>query len=408
MFSSVGVSVRSPSLSLPHAPVPETTEAVHRNAGVTARRADSWRDRRCFVGFPYDLYEGHRYWVPPLRRDQKHTLNPKKNAFFEHGDMQLFLAEDEAGETVGRIAAIVNGQHLKKYDDGAGFFGFFECSGGEATAETLFEAAAAWLRRQGLKKMRGPANPSLNDTAGLLVDGFNRPPALLMPYNPPRYEDFLLESGFERVMTMWAYYAHYKYADATKLRRGTELVYRRHPGLELRTMDTSRFDEEARTIRRIYNEAWKDNWGHVPMTEAEFEQLAEELKQIVDPNVVFLLEDEGEPVAFSIALPDLNQALQHVKGGRLFPLGLPKLLAYTNFGGVHELRMPLMGVLPKYRGQGLYAPLVLATVEEAPRNGYPACEMSWVLDTNEVLKNALEEMGGVKDKEYAMFEKTIS
>jgi GNAT superfamily N-acetyltransferase len=388
--------------------VPETTEAVHRNAGVTVRRADSWRDRRCFVGFPYGLYEGHRYWVPPLRRDQKHTLNPKKNAFFEHGDMQLFLAEDEAGETVGRIAAIVNGQHLKKYDDGAGFFGFFECSGGEATAETLFEAAAAWLRRQGLKKMRGPANPSLNDTAGLLVDGFNRPPALLMPYNPPRYEDFLLESGFERVMTMWAYYAHYKYADATKLRRGTELVYRRHPGLELRTMDTSRFDEEARTIRRIYNEAWKDNWGHVPMTEAEFEQLAEELKQIVDPNVVFLLEDEGEPVAFSIALPDLNQALQHVKGGRLFPLGLPKLLAYTNFGGVHELRMPLMGVLPKYRGQGLYAPLVLATVEEAPRNGYPACEMSWVLDTNEVLKNALEEMGGVKDKEYAMFEKTIS
>ncbi|PSR03161.1 MAG: hypothetical protein BRD47_01120 [Bacteroidetes bacterium QS_8_68_28] len=388
--------------------MPETTEAVHRNAGVTVRRADSWRDRRCFVGFPYDLYEGHRYWVPPLRRDQKHTLNPKKNAFFEHGDMQLFLAEDEAGETVGRIAAIVNGQHLKKYDDGAGFFGFFECSGGEATAETLFEAAAAWLRRQGLKKMRGPANPSLNDTAGLLVDGFNRPPALLMPYNPPRYEDFLLESGFERVMTMWAYYAHYKYADATKLRRGTELVYRRHPGLELRTMDTSRFDEEARTIRRIYNEAWKDNWGHVPMTEAEFEQLAEELKQIVDPNVVFLLEDEGEPVAFSIALPDLNQALQHVKGGRLFPLGLPKLLAYTNFGGVHELRMPLMGVLPKYRGQGLYAPLVLATVEEAPRNGYPACEMSWVLDTNEVLKNALEEMGGVKDKEYAMFEKTIS
>lgn len=388
--------------------MPETTEAVHRNAGVTVRRADSWRDRRCFVGFPYDLYEGHRYWVPPLRRDQKHTLNPKKNAFFEHGDMQLFLAEDEAGETVGRIAAIVNGQHLKKYDDGAGFFGFFECSGGEATAETLFEAAAAWLRRQGLKKMRGPANPSLNDTAGLLVDGFNRPPALLMPYNPPRYEDFLLESGFERVMTMWAYYAHYKYADATKLRRGTELVYRRHPGLELRTMDISRFDEEARTIRRIYNEAWKDNWGHVPMTEAEFEQLAEELKQIVDPNVVFLLEDEGEPVAFSIALPDLNQALQHVKGGRLFPLGLPKLLAYTNFGGVHELRMPLMGVLPKYRGQGLYAPLVLATVEEAPRNGYPACEMSWVLDTNEVLKNALEEMGGVKDKEYAMFEKTIS
>lgn len=384
------------------------TEAVRRDAGVTVRRADSWRDRRRFVGFPYRLYEEHRYWVPPLRRDQKHTLSPSKNAFFEHGDMQLFLAEDENGEIVGRIAAIVNGQHLKKYDDGVGFFGFFECSGGPAAAETLFEAAAAWLRGQGLQKMRGPANPSLNDTAGLLVDGFERPPALLMPYNPPRYEDFLLESGFERVMTMWAYYAHYKYADATKLRRGTELVYRRHPGLELRTVDVDRFEEEARTIRRIYNEAWKDNWGHVPMTEGEFEQLADEMEQIIDPEVVFILEDEGEPVAFSIALPDLNQALRHVKGGRLFPLGLPKLLAYANFGGVHELRMPLMGVLPQYRGQGLYAPLVLATVEEGPKNGYPACEMSWVLDTNEVLKNALEEMGGVKDKEYAMFERQIS
>ena len=387
--------------------MPNPTEAVRRAAGVTVRPAASWRDRRRFVGFPYRLYEGHRYWVPPLRQDQKKTLNPEKNAFFEHGQMQLFLAEDRDGETVGRIAAIVNGQHLKKYDDGAGFFGFFESVNDYAVAETLFEAAAAWLRGQGLEKMRGPASPSLNDTAGLLVDGFDRPPALLMPYNPPHYADFLQKSGFERVMTMWAYYAHYKYADASKLRRGTELVYRRHPGLELRTVDMDRFDEEARAVRRIYNEAWSGNWGHVPMTEAEFEQLADEMKQIIDPDVVFILEDEGAPVAFSIALPDLNQALQHVKGGRLLPLGLPKLLAYAKFGGVHELRMPLMGVLPKYRGQGLYAPLVLATVEEGPKHGYPACEMSWVLDTNEVLKNALAAMGAVKDKEYAMFERSV-
>ena len=384
------------------------TEAVRRAAGLTVRPVTSWRDRRRFIGFPYTLYEEHRYWVPPLRRDQKHTLNPDKNAFFEHGQMQLFLAEDAEGETVGRIAAIVNGQHLKKYDDGVGFFGFFECIDDYAAAETLFEAAAAWLREQGLGTMRGPASPSLNDTAGLLVDGFDRPPALLMPYNPPYYADFLERNGFERAMTMWAYYAHYKYADATKLRRGTELVYRRHPGLELRTVDMDRFEEEARTIRHIYNEAWSGNWGHVPMTEGEFEQMAEEMKQIVDPKVVFLLEDEGEPVAFSIALPDLNQALQHVKSGRLFPLGLPKLLAYANFGGVYELRMPLMGVLPKYQGKGLYAPLVLATVEEGPRHGYDACEMSWVLDTNEVLKNALVQMGGVQDKEYAMFERRIT
>lgn len=385
------------------------TEAAPRTTGgVTVRPVEGRRARRHFVDFPYAFYEDHPHWVAPLRQDVKATLDPKRNPFFEHGQMQLFLAEDASGQTVGRIAGIVNGQHLRKYDDGVGFFGFFECVDDYGTAEALLHTAGTWLKGRGLHAMRGPANPSLNDTAGLLVDGFDQRPALLMPYNPPYHVDFLQRCGFERVMTMWAYYVHKKYVDTQKLRRGTDLVYRRHPGLALRTLDMSRFEEEARAVRRIYNRAWADNWGHVPMTEAEFQHLADDLKQIVDPKVVFLLEDEDEPVAFSISLPDLNQALQHVPDGRLLPFGLPKLLAYGHFGGVHEVRMPLMGVLPKYQGQGLYAPLVLATIEEGPKNGYHACEMSWVLDTNEVLKNALVQMGGVKDKEYAMFEKTIS
>lgn len=380
----------------------------HAASSVTVRPVASRADRKQFIDLPYTFYADSDHWIPPLRRDIKARLDLNKNPFFEHGDIQLFLAENPAQEIVGRIGAIVNGMHLQKYEDATGFFGFFECVEDNAVAEALLDAAADWLRAQGLTRMRGPANPSLNDTAGLLVDGFDRDPALLMPYNPPYHEDFLLTYGFERVMTMWAYYVHKKYAQADKLRRGAKIVRHRNPGLELRTLDMDRFDEEARAILDIYNDAWSDNWGHVPMTEAEFEHLAADLKQIVDPEMVFILEMEGEPVAFSISLPNINQALKHVSDGRLFPFGLPKLLAYSSFGGIYEVRMPLMGVRTAYQGRAFDTLLVLATVENGPPNGYDACEMSWVLDTNQRLKNALDDLGGVVDKEYAMFEMPIA
>ena len=372
---------------------------------VTVRPAESRADLKRFIDLPYRLYAGHPHWIPPLRRDVAHTLDPKKNPFFEHGQIQPLLAEDASGAVVGRIAAVVNGMHLEKYDDGVGFFGFFECVEEFAVAEALFEAAAGWLRARGLRAMRGPASPSLNDTAGLLVDGFDREPSILMPYNPPFYEDFLTRGGFERVMTMWAYYVHKKYIDTAKLRRGADIVFRRNPGLTVRTLDMSRFDEEARTVREIYNEAWAENWGHVPMTEAEFEKLAADLKQIVDPSMVFFLEMEGRPVAFSICLPNLNQALKHIPDGRLVPTGLVKLLGYAKFGGIYEVRMPLMGVRRAYQGKAFDVILILRTIEDGPGNGYDACEMSWVLDTNQVLKNALGTFGALVDKQYALFER---
>lgn len=375
---------------------------------VTVRPVEGRRDRQRFIDVPYDFYPG-RYpqWVPPLRRDVRDTLDPSENAFFEHGTMQLFLAEDASGAVVGRIAGIVNGMHLETYDDGTGFFGFFECIDDYAVAEALLDAAASWVRGQGLTQIRGPANPSLNDTAGLLVDGFDREPSILMPYNPPYHEDFLVRYGFERAMTMWAYYVHKKYCQFERLQRGVDIVKKRTPGLSVRTLDPDRFEEEARTIREIYNEAWAENWGFVPVTEGEFMQLADEMEQIVDPEMVFFVEHEGTPVGFSIALPNVNQALRHVDDGRLFPFGLPKLLLNLYYG-VYECRMPLMGIRSDFQGKGLDSMLVLATIENGPPNGFDACEMSWVLDTNTRLKNHVESLGGVKDKEYALYEKTIS
>ncbi|MDQ7039649.1 MAG: hypothetical protein Q9M35_01765 [Rhodothermus sp.] len=362
---------------------------------------------RKFIDLPYQLYRDNPYWVPPLRRDVAETLSARKNPFFEHGQIQPFLALDGTGRVVGRIAAIVNGMHLKKYHDGVGFFGFFECVPDFAVARALFDAAAEWLRQQGLQRMRGPTNPSLNDVAGLLVNGFDRAPSILMPYNPPYYVEFLERAGFTRVMTMWAYYVHKKYLRAEKLRRGAELIRRRYPSVTLRTLDMRRYDEEARTVLDIYNDAWSENWGHVPMTKNEFQHLARAMKQIIDPELVFILEDNGQPIGFSMLLPNLNQALRLVRNGRLFPFGLVKVLLAARLGAIYETRMPLMGIRRKYHGRGFDALLVLETIERGQRRGYEACEMSWVLDTNKVLLNALHHLGGVVDKEYALFERPL-
>ena len=382
--------------------------ASRTSSTFSVRPVTGRRDRKRFIDFPYAFYpDRYPAWVPPLRRDVKTTLDPSQNAFFQHSRIHLFLAETPSGTVVGRIAAIVNGRHLLVHNDGNGFFGFFECIDDYAVAEALLDAAASWLREQGLTGMRGPANPSLNDTAGLLVDGFDREPSVLMPYNPPYHETFLERYGFERAMTMWAYYVHKKYVQFDRLKRGAALVKRRTPGLSVRTLDMNRFDEDARTILSIYNDAWSNNWGHVPMTNAEFDQLVAELKQIVVPGMVFFVEHEGTPVAFSISLPNINQALRQVDDGRLFPTGLPKLLLNATYG-IYEVRMPLMGVRKAFQGKGLDALLVLRTIEDGPPQGFDACEMSWVLDTNDRLKNHVESLGAVVDKEYALYERPLA
>lgn len=364
-------------------------------------------DRKAFIQFPFDLYRDTDVWVPPLRMDVAKLINPKKNAFFLHGDMQLFLARDQRGTVVGRIAGIRNGMHLAKFDDGVGFFGFFDVIDDASVAKALLDAAADWLRGQGLSAMRGPTNPSMNDVAGLLVDGFDKQPAILMPYNHPWFEGFLLEYGFERKMTMWAYYAHNKFFNKEKMDRGIRLLKRRYPDLTLRPLDMNRFEEEAKLIMDIYNDAWSENWGHVPMTEAEFAQLAKEMKQILDERLVVFAEIDGEAVGFAVLLPDLNYVFKTIPSGRLLPFGLIKLLTIATSGVIREARLPLMGVRKAHQGKAIDTLLVHEIVMRSREMGILAAEMSWVLDSNKVLINSLESMGGVVDKEYAMFETAI-
>jgi GNAT superfamily N-acetyltransferase len=302
------------------------------------------------------------------------------------------------------VAAIENGMHLKKYADGNGFFGFFECTEDYAVAEALLDAAAAWLRARGLTGVRGPTSPTMNDVSGLLVDGFGRPPSILLPYNKTYYEAFLTRYGFRRAMTMWAYYVHEAYVNADRMARGADIVMRRNPGLTVRSLDMSRFDAEIATAMGIYNVAWTDNWGHVPYTEAEAQHLAKEMKPIIEKDLILFAELDGKPVAFAVSLPNLNRALRHLPNGRLLPTGLAKLLAYTKFGAAYEIRMALMGILPEQRNMGIDAVLINETIKNGRALGLEACEMSWVLDINKPLINALDKLGAVRDKQYAMFE----
>ncbi len=373
---------------------------------VTVRPVRSSADRKAFLDLPYHHYEGVRTFIPPLRMDQATVLNPKKNPFFEHGTIELFLAE-RGGEVVGRIAAIENGQHLKKYDDGNGFFGFFETVEDYAVAEALLDAAASWLRERGLTGVRGPANPTLNDVAGLLVDGFDRPPSILLPYNYPFYQDYLQRWGFERAMTMWAFYVHEAYINKERMARGAEIVRRRVPNVRVRSLDMKRFDEDVAAAMRIYNEAWAENWGHVPYTEAEALHLAKDLKPVIEKDLFLFVELDGEPVAFSASLPNLNRALKKLPNGRLLPTGLAKLLATIKAGGIYEIRMALMGVLPEHRHLGFDVLLIDQTIQNGLRDGYEAAELSWVLDVNKPLVNSLEKLGCVRDKEYAMFQASL-
>lgn len=376
-------------------------------AAVSVFRVNSSSARRAFISYVYRLYQSDQFWIPPLRLDVARVLNPKKNAFFEHGQIELFLAKDKSGLIVGRIAAIVNGMHLKKYDDGVGFFGFFECEDDSNVAQLLFETASDWLRKQGLRAMRGPVNPSLNDTAGLLVDGFERQPAILMPYHKPYYERLLLEVGFERVMTMWSYYANARLINEERLNRGAKIVLGRNPNFTIRIIDMDDWENEVRIMLDIFNDAWSENWGHVPMTKREVQQLSDEMRMIVIPELINFVEDDGEPIGFSASLPDLNYIFSTIRNGRLFPTGGLKLLLGMKLKLVRETRMPLMGVKKSHHGKGVDSLIVADMLKRHRSIGMQGCEMGWVLDSNYRMKNFLTSMGAVKENEYALYEKSI-
>jgi len=365
------------------------------------RRVTKRQDLERFIALPYTTYRRNPSWTPPLRRDVREMLDPDRNPFFEHASLACFLALRD-GKVVGRVAAIDNGRHEELHRDQVGFFGFFECVDDAEAARSLVEAAADWARARGKRTLRGPVSPSMNDEAGLLVEGFETPAVIMMPHNPPFYARLLEGCELNKAMDLIAYQSTSPVLPE-RLARGVARMTG-HLGITLRTLDVRRFDAELAVVQRLYNAAWEDNWGFVPMTDREMTYLAKQLRPILVPELAVFAEHQGETVGFGLAIPDMAVALRANPSGRFFPGILRVLLSARR---LTRLRILALGTLPNWRLKGVDAILYHHIWREGRERGFDWGEASWILETNALMRNALERMGFSPYKTYRLYEKAL-
>lgn len=356
-----------------------------------------------FILFPWKVYQGNPNWVPPLISEMKFMLGDK-NPFFHHSETAYFLARKD-GAVVGRIAAIVDRNHINIHKEQAGFFGFFECLRDVAIAQGLLNAAAAWLRERDIEIMRGPMNPSVNDECGFLLDGFDSPPMIMMTYTPQYYLDYMERSGLTKSKDLFAYISIIKDVSAGgRLEKLASGVRARVPGLTIRPANMKQFQRELETVKDIYNSAWSHNWGYVPMTDEEIESMAKRLKPLIVPELLIMAEVNGSPAAFFMAVPDYNQVLSKING-RMGPVGIMKFLWYSR--KIRDIRVLTMGVKEEYRKRGIEGLLYLESFKAAMKKGYERAEMSWILEDNVLMQRGCELMGGKLYKKYRIYEKRL-
>jgi len=370
-------------------------------SGVTIVTTDA--ESKEFIEFQYRHYKNDAFFVPPLRMDQKKLINKDKNPFFKNAEMVLFIAEHE-GKTAGRISAVVDHRFNEYHNTLTGHFGFFECIDHQPTADLLFRVAEDWLRDKGMKKVLGPASPGMMDTIGILVDGFEKYPYIMMPYSKPYYDKLISEAGFSGAMDLLAYIIDKDMLSAERMQRATDIVMKRNPKLRIRPVNLKKIHDEVEIVRTIYNEAWKDNWGFLPLTQAELAATADDFKLILDPDLAHIAEIDGSPVAFSIGIPDLNEIFRTMNGN-LFPFGFLKLLLRRR--KIKRYRTALMGVLPSHRGRGIDAVLTQSAIRKALARGIDTSELSWVLGDNLDMQRVAERLGARVDKTYRMYEKVL-
>ncbi|MBN1425975.1 N-acetyltransferase [Candidatus Fermentibacteria bacterium] len=326
-------------------------------------------------------------------------LWPGRHPFHEHALTALFLATN-GSRVVGRIGVCLNEQHNVFQGERMGFFGFFECEDDQAAADALVGASRDWLLGQGMERMRGPFNWSTNEACGLLIEGFDHPPMVLMTYNPPYYEALLETTGLTKIKDLFAFELFTTGPEPERVARIAARAMQR-AGITLRCMNMKRLIEDAAVLRDIYNEAWKNNWGFVPMTSREFEHLAKDIRSVIDPRLILIAEHEGTPVAFTLSLPNVNHVLKHLNG-RMFPFGFLKALWYGR--RIPEARLITLGVKEGFRRRGIEAVLMLESFRQGHLAGYTHGEMGWVLENNELMIRDIEAMGGRRYKTYRIYE----
>ncbi len=364
----------------------------------------SKKDLKQFIKLPWRIYSGNPNWVPPLLSEQKKMLSEKHYPFYEHSDAEFFLAKQN-GEIVGRIAAIKNNNHLKVYNDDVGFFGFFESVNDREVAHALFKKASAWVEKRGLKSIRGPESYSQNEQAGLLIDAFDQPPVIEMTYNPPYYIDLIESAGFKKKIDLYAYSIEGVTDIPNRLSDAVNEIMK-NADFTVRNINMKRLDDEVERIKIVYNAAWSENWGAVPLTDKEIDELKKNFKTIVKPDMVFIAEINGKPVGISLTIPDVNEALIKLRSGRLLPFGIFKLLWYSR--KITGARTLIMGVLKEHRQKGIDIVFYYETFKNGLKHGFNKGEMSWILENNIPMRRALEKIYGIHIyKTYRLYEKEV-
>jgi GNAT superfamily N-acetyltransferase len=368
---------------------------------IVVRAVESRRDKKKFMQLLWDLYRQDPNWIPPLRRNQEELVGFHHHPFHDDADIQAFIAL-RGEQACGRIVAIVNHGHNRRYGEKRGFFGFFDCVDDESVAHRLFDAARQWLFDRGMQSIRGPVNPSLNYEVGLLIEGFDSPPTFMMTYNAPYYARLVESYGFRKTQDLYAFWGHVDMLESldTKLAFITAEATRRFE-INLRTLDRSRFDQEIRTFLDIYNQSLGGTWGFVPMSDSEIRHLAKSLRHLIVPEMTSVAEVGGRPVAAVFGLLDYNPRIKLIDG-RLFPFGFVRLL--WNRKQIHRIRLISTNVLPEYQRWGLGVVILSRLVPEVLKWGIKEAEFSWVLESNHLSFKTLQRGGAKLVKTYRIYD----
>jgi len=374
-----------------------------RVSNIRIERVKTGKDRKNFIFFPWKVYKDDPNWVPPLVIDFKEKINRKKNPFFEHAEMELFLAYRE-NEITGRTASMVDENHNKFHEEKVVFFGLYESFNDSDTAMALLDTVAAWGKERGMEMLRGPMNLSMNDECAFLLEGFDSPPVVMMPYNPKYYLDLMEKCGLVKAKDLYAFYMTRDHEVMSNVNQIVERVRKESP-VTLRTVNLKKIKEEAERIKYVYNNAWEKNWGFVPWTEKEMDYMAKKLKTVADPDLIILAEREGRPIGFTFGFPNYNEVIKKM-GGRLTPWGLLKFLYYRK--KIKGIRAIIFGILKEYRLTGVSYLLYSELNKNAISKGYEWCETSWQLEDNEAINRFVASLGGKVYKKYRIFERKIA
>jgi GNAT superfamily N-acetyltransferase len=378
------------------------------NASLVVKPVQDKNGINDFLRVPFAIYANDPLWVAPLFLERKDHLNPKKNPYFQHADAQLFVAYRD-GKAVGRISAQDDRLRKQYHDDGVGQFGFFECHDDNEVASALFSTAAQWLRARGFNKMQGPFSFSINDEIGVLIDGFDKPANMMMGHAVPYYDRLIKAQGLDKAKDVLAYFTDNDKALSPVLLR---ILKRANASSDVtvRPLDLKNLKPDIKIIMQLFNDAWSSNWGFVPFTDAELAKLSTDLKMLVKDDFGAIAYVKGEPAAFTVTLPNLNEWITGFQGS-LLPFNWAKLAARVLAKKPRTVRMPLMGVAKKYQDGPLGSTLALMVInairEAHIKRGVKGCEMSWILEDNMPVRHIIETVGATAYKTYRVYEKAI-